>query len=78
MLVMAWCVIVGHGAVCVASTVGRVQDKGGETAAMRAAINGHLHCLTALVDHKADLDIQVRGRKRAGQTCVCVCGLIDR
>ena len=47
--------------VCVASAVGCVQNKGGMTAAMGAARYGHTDCLTALIDHKADLDIQVRG-----------------
>ena len=37
-----------------------VQDEDGWAAAMKAALRGHPHCLTALIDNKANLDIQVR------------------
>ena len=38
-----------------------VQNKGGGTAAIEAAYYGHVDCLTALIENKANLDIQVQG-----------------
>ena len=56
---MAWCLIVGMP--CVLLPPLDVQDECGMTAARLATGNGHLDCLTALIENKADLDIQVRG-----------------
>ena len=52
------CVIVGMP--CVLLPPLDVQDVDGQTAAMGAAGNGQMDCLTALIDNKADLDIKVR------------------
>ena len=72
---MAWCVIVGMP--CVLLPPLDVQDKDGKTAAMGAAKWGQTDCLTALVENKADLDIQVRGLMTHGRVALLVNGLID-
>ena len=60
---MAWCVMVGM-VLCVLLPPLDVQDEDGCTAAMMAACKD---CLTALIENKADLDIQVRrGSEREG------------
>ena len=53
------CVIVGMP--CVLLPPLDVQDERGNTVAMEAARNGLTDCLAALIEGKADLDIQVRG-----------------
>ena len=63
------CVIMGHDAVCVLLLpLLDVQNIHGWTAAMNGARNGHMDILTALIDNKADLDIQVRRRKWEGNS----------
>ena len=53
------------------------QDELGWTAAMGAAYEGHAGCLTALVEGKADLDIQVRGVMTHGRVALQVNDFID-
>ena len=53
-----------------------VQNKHGHTAAMEAADEGHVDCLTALIEGKADLDIKVRGVMTHGRVALLV-GPID-
>ena len=72
-------VLLVHGLMCVIVAMPRVllppfdvQDKFGTTAAMWAA-TGQTDCLMALIENKADLDIQVRGSDAfvAGTCCWC-------
>ena len=73
---MAWCVMI-VGMPCVLLPPLDVQSKCGSTAAMEAAGNGWTDCLTALIEGKADLDIQVRGVMTYGRVALLVNGLID-
>ena len=85
--VAAWdllLVLLVHGLVCV--IVGMpcvllppldVQNKHGGTAAIWAAYNEQPDCLAALIDNKANLDIQVRGVMTHGRVALLVNGLID-
>ena len=54
-----------------------VQSHFGSTAAIEAAYEGHVDCLTALIDNKADLDIQVRGVMTHGRVALLVNDLVD-
>ena len=72
---MAWCVIVGMP--CVLLPPLDVQGQDGWTAAMGAARYGHMNCLTALIDNKADLDIQVRGVVTSGRVALLANDLVD-
>ena len=54
-----------------------VQGKWGWTAAMDAARRGHVDCLTALIEGKADLDIKVRGVMTHGRVALLVNDLVD-
>ena len=70
------CVIVGMP--CVLLPPLDVQNEDGYTAAMLAADKGNVDCLTALVDNKADLDIQVRGLLMTyGRVALLVNDLVD-
>ena len=53
------------------------QTKYGSTAAIVAAHNGRTDCLKALIENKADLDIQVRGVMTSGRVALLVNDLID-
>ena len=72
---MAWFVIVGMP--CVLLPPLDVQDEYGNTAAIYAARNGHVDCLTALIENKADLDIKVRGVMTHGRVALLVNDLVD-
>ena len=54
-----------------------VQDEDGGTAAIEAVKWGQTDCLTALIENKADLDIQVRGVMTHGRVALLVNDLVD-
>ena len=69
------CVIVGMP--CVLFPPLDVQNEEGWTTAMVAACLGHLDCLAALIENKADLDIKVRGVMTHGRVALLVNDLVD-
>ena len=69
------CVIVGMP--CVLLPPLDMQTKNGVTAAMVAALRGQTDCLRALIENKADLDIQVRGVMTYGRVALLVNDLVD-
>ena len=73
---MAWCVTI-VGMPCVLLPPLDVQTEAGWTAAMLATYEGHVDCLTALIEGKADLNIQVRRVMTYGRVALQVNDLVD-